>query len=47
MIEYIHRNLKICLGNAYAYTTQGVPQGLITSPILFNIVANELLRKLR
>jgi hypothetical protein len=47
LMEYIHRNIKICMGTAYTYTSQGVPQGLISSPELFNIVPMELLSELK
>lgn len=47
MLKFIHSNLKIHLGESYYFTSKGVPQGLTTSPILFNIYVEELMNELR
>lgn len=42
----IHANIRICLGGHEVTTSRGVPQGLITSPDLFNIYVEPLLQRL-
>ena len=37
LIEFVHQNLRIKLGRQSTLTSSGVPQGLTTSLLLFDI----------
>ena len=39
LLKFIHSNLVITIGNESTKTNKGVPQGLTTSPLLYNIYA--------
>lgn len=43
LLKFLHKNTKIIAGNSYMYCSTGVPQGFLTSPILFDIFAENLL----
>lgn len=47
LLEFIHGNLSIKLGYHETKTYTGVPQGLITSPILFNLILDNLVKYLK
>lgn len=46
IIKFIHSNIRIKLGGKKCHTETGVPQGLMSSPILFNVFVEDLLDKL-
>jgi hypothetical protein len=47
LLKFIHKNLDIKLGFSSCKPTNGVPQGLTTSPACFNIYIEELLEQLK
>lgn len=46
LLKFIHRNLRISIGGREVTTSRGVPQGLATSPALFDIYTESILEKL-
>ena len=47
LLEFIHYNLRVSIDGEHMVTTSsGVPQGLISSPLLFNIYVEPLLEEL-
>jgi len=46
LLKFIHSNITIKMGKVQCKTEKGVPQGLCTSPMLWNIYLNSLLNKL-
>lgn len=46
LLEFIHSNMRIDIGDKSITTSRGVPQGLTTSPILFNIFVEPILEEL-
>ena len=46
LLKFIHSNIKIQVGNKCCKTSRGAPQGLSTSPLIWNIYLNSLLEKL-
>ncbi len=47
LLMFIHQELRIGVGReARMSTTTGVPQGLTTSPLLFNLYTEELIERL-
>jgi hypothetical protein len=47
LLEFIHYNLRIDIGGKSITTSRGVPQGLTTSPILFDIYVEGILENLQ
>lgn len=43
LLHFIHSNIRVSMGEKEVTTSRGVPQGLITSPILFDIYVEDLL----
>jgi hypothetical protein len=46
LLKWIYENIEIKLGEKKVRTGKGVPQGLINSPILFNIYINSIITEL-
>jgi hypothetical protein len=46
ILEFIHHNLRVSLGTNEVTTSRGVPQGLTTSPLLFNIYVEDILERM-
>ncbi len=47
LLKFIYNNIRITLGNSTITTSKGVPQGLCTSPILFNLYSQPILYELQ
>lgn len=46
LLRFIHSNIRVEYGDISIKSTNGVPQGLTTSPHLFNIFSESLLTQL-
>lgn len=46
LLKFIHTNLRISLGGKEVSTSKGVPQGLTSSPPLFNTYTESFLERL-
>lgn len=44
--EFVHKNISIDFGSKKIKTQKGVPQGMLTSPYLFNVYIREFAVKL-
>jgi retron-type reverse transcriptase len=47
LLEFIHSNIRIEMGSKSVTTSKGVPQGLTTSPLLFDIYVEQLLENMQ
>ncbi len=45
LLIYLHENLTITIGNEEFKINRGVPQGMSSSPVLFNIFMEEIIEK--
>ncbi len=46
LLRFIHQNLRISMGGREVTTSRGVPQGLPSSPPLFNVLSEPILVRL-
>jgi hypothetical protein len=46
LLKFLHDNMKIQIGEITVNSSRGVPQGMISSPMLFNIYSEEILDEL-
>lgn len=46
LLQFIHGNMEVSMGNKSCKTGKGVPQGMMTSPMLFNVFMESLLERL-
>jgi hypothetical protein len=47
LLKFIHSNIRIEMGLKSITTSKGVPQGLTTSPLLFDIYVEQLLKNMQ
>jgi hypothetical protein len=46
LLKFIHKHMNVRIGSRSCHTTNGVPQGLTSSPACFDIVTESLLEDL-
>ena len=47
LLKFIHQQTKVVIGDEEVITNKGVPQGNLTSPLLFNIATEDLIEEMQ